>query len=128
MYQAAPIIAVVDDDESIRRSLNRLLRSAGLTVEMFATGEEFLKAADTHRLDCVILDLHMPELGGFDIQDRLVQANARIPVVILTGYDTPESRNRAQTAGVVAFLLKPVDGQVLIDAVKAAVADRFGKQ
>lgn len=117
-----PSVAVVDDEEPVRRALQRLLGSAGLEVTVFGSGEDFLAFAQTHAVDCVVLDLHMPLLSGFDVQDRLASTQAGIPVVVITAYDTPGSRDRVMAAGATAYFRKPVDGAALLDAVTAAVS------
>jgi FixJ family two-component response regulator len=115
-----PLIAVVDDEKAIRNAIRRLLRSAGLKVETFASGTEFLESLRNHLPDCVVLDLHMPEMDGFEIECRLAQTDLRVPVVVITGRDTPGDYERVIAGGAKAFLLKPVDGQVLLAGIAAA--------
>jgi FixJ family two-component response regulator len=116
-----PLIAVVDDDPFVRKALERLLRSAGLSVEAFASGVAFLESADDHEPDCVVLDLHMPEVSGFEVQSRLARAHAGVPVVVITGHDTPESRSRALGGGAKSYLTKPVDDEALLNAISTAM-------
>ncbi len=106
----------------MRRALERLLSSAGLKVKTFGSGDEFLVFVQAHRPDCLILDLHMPQLSGFDVQARLAESNADLPIVMITGHDTPASRERVMAAGALAYFRKPVDGQVLLDVIAEAVA------
>ena len=120
MSKEPPLIAVVDDEISVRKALNRLLRLAGLKVETFASGTEFLQSLGNHTPDCVVLDLHMPETDGFEIECQLAHSNLRVPVVIITGRDTPGDHERLIKGGATAFLLKPVDGQALLAAIAAA--------
>lgn len=115
-------VAVLDDEEPVRRALERLLRSAGLGVDVFATGEDFFARAGSLDPDCLILDLHMPGMTGFDVQARLIALHSSIPVVIITGHDTPEARARVDVAGAAAYLQKPVDEQALLDAIDLAIA------
>jgi FixJ family two-component response regulator len=115
------LIAIVDDEESVRVAMKRLMRSAGLNVETFPSGVEFLAALQTHRPDCVVLDLHMPLITGFEVQSHLAKRQPRVPVVVITGHDTPEARARALEGGAAAYLLKPVDDCMLLDAITAAV-------
>ena len=115
-------IAVVDDEESIRKALKRLMNSAGMDVDTYPSGVELFGALPTSKPDCIVLDLHMPVMNGFEVQDRLMQSGARLPVVVITGHDTPESRARAMAGGADAYLLKPIDDQVLIKAVVDAIA------
>ncbi|HKA36687.1 MAG TPA: response regulator [Thermoanaerobaculia bacterium] len=117
------MVAVVDDEESVRRALARLFRSAGLDVETYASGAAFLESLDTHSPDCVLLDLHMPSLNGFDVQARL---GKRVPVIVLTGHDTGESYKRAILAGAAAYLRKPVDDRTLLDTIAAVVDVKSG--
>ena len=114
-------VAIVDDDEAVRRALSRLVRSLGFEAEAFASGEEFLATLATRCPDCVVLDLHMPRVSGFDVQARLAEAGRRVPVIAITGYDSPEAQDRAIKGGASAYLRKPVDGQMLMDAIHAAV-------
>lgn len=116
----APVIAVVDDEKDIRLALHRLLRSAGFDVLTYASGEEFLRHAETMAPQCVLLDLHMHGGSGFDVQQSLANAKSRIPVVILTGNDTQANRAYALANGADAFLTKPVDDEMLIDAIVSA--------
>jgi FixJ family two-component response regulator len=118
------LIAVVDDEESVRKALQRLIRSAGFDVETFPSGAEFLTSMQHHEPACVILDLHMPGVNGFDVQDELNQARIHLPVVVLTGHDTPNARIRAMSQGAAAYLCKPVDESLLMRAIDEALARR----
>ena len=119
-------MAIVDDEESVRRAMGRLIRSAGIDVETFPSGAEFLQSLESHSPDCVVLDLHMPGLNGFEVQARLKESESRLPIVVITGHDTDESRERVTKAGVAAYLLKPVDEKILLDTISAAVAGNSG--
>lgn len=121
MTAIRPRIAIVDDEDSVCRALGRLLRAAGMEVETFCAGDEFLAELDRLHIDCVVLDLHMPVLSGFDVQRELVRCSSGVAVVVITGHDTPASAARARAEGVAAYLTKPVDEQVLLDAITAAV-------
>ena len=114
-------MAVVDDEEPIRRALCRLIRAAGFDVEAFSTGADFLASVEEHSPDCVVLDLHMPGVNGFDVQVRLADLAHTVPVVVITGYDTPEARERVLAAGATAYLRKPVDADTLLDAIASAL-------
>ena len=120
----APLLAVVDDDADVRVALTRLVSSAGFAVETFASGAEFLKSVDDHEPACVVLDLHMPEINGFDIQIALARDHPRIPVVVITGHDTAENRARARRFGARSYLCKPVDGDALLAAIDDALDSR----
>jgi len=111
----------VDDEESIRKALAHLLRSAGLEVETFASGIQFLESIPTRRPDCVVLDLHMPVMSGFEVQARLAESVKPVPVVIISGLDFADTHDRALAGQPIAYLRKPVDDQALLDAIKLAL-------
>jgi FixJ family two-component response regulator len=114
------LIAVVDDEEPIRKALSRLLRLAGFKIETFASGVEFLESLRNHAPDCLVLDLHMPVMDGFEVESQLTRGDFQIPVVAITGRDAPKDRERILELGVAAFLQKPLDGQILVAAINAA--------
>jgi FixJ family two-component response regulator len=115
------LVAVVDDDAEVRVALTRLLSSAGFATETFASGVEFVQSTSGHTPECVVLDLHMPGLNGFDVQQQLVDCHPELPVVIITGRDTAEARRRALSLGARAYLSKPVDGEALLLAIGEAL-------
>ena len=120
-----PLLAIVDDDADVRIALVRLVASAGFAVEGFATGVEFLLSIERHVPDCLILDLHMPGMSGFDVQAALARNRlVQIPVVVITGHDTAESRSRARDLGAHGYLPKPVDHEALLAAIEGAMSDR----
>lgn len=119
MENPTPLIAIVDDEESVRKALERLLRSAGMKARIFASGEEFLAEATVFQPDCVLLDVQMPGLSGFEVMDRL---RGSLPVVMITGNDSPERLAMAFKRGAAAYLPKPVDDHALIDAINGAIA------
>lgn len=121
MNAGKPVIAVVDDEPSICKALERLLRSADLTAKTFSGGEEFLLFLQTDKPDCVVIDLCMPGIDGFTLLERLAQMECKLPVIIITGDDSEETYARAMAAGIVAYLHKPVDGQTLLDAIVPAI-------
>jgi FixJ family two-component response regulator len=116
------LIAVVDDEESVCRALERLLRSVGFDVATFASGAAFLESDGRWRAACVVLDVHMPGLSGIDVQARLSAAAQEVPVVVITGRDSEEVRERALAAGAAAYLRKPVDDQTLLTTLATAMA------
>ena len=118
------LVAVVDDDESVRKALRRLLVASNLSVETFGSGDEFLASLCAHSPDCLILDLHMPGLTGLELQMQIARLGLRIPIVIITAYDESDTQAKCLLAGAAAYLQKPLDGQVLLDAVANAVGDR----
>ena len=111
------LVAIVDDDADVRIALMRLLSSAGFATETFASGVDFVHSVATHVPACVVLDLHMPGLSGFEVQQELVEHHPDVPVVILTGHDTAEAKRRALSLGAKAYLSKPVDDEALLLAI-----------
>lgn len=122
MSPAGPVVAVVDDESAVRKSMARLIRSAGLSVSTYASGAEFLASLAEHRPVCAIVDLHMPRMDGFDVIESLREQAVATPVILITGYDTPETRVRATKVGTAAYFRKPVDDEALL-AVIARFAD-----
>jgi FixJ family two-component response regulator len=116
------LIAVVDDEEPVRIALRRLLRSADLDVDTFASGADFIDSLETRTPDCVVLDLQMPQVDGFAVQRHLATAEGRPPVVVITGHDSEEAREQAHSNGASAYLRKPVDGGRLLQAIAAAIS------
>ncbi len=115
-------IAVVDDDESVCRALGRLMRSAGLQVETFSSGADFLDSLPTRRPDCLVLDLHMLGMTGFEVQAQLATIGALLPVIIITGQDSAEARGRALDGCPAGYFSKPVDGHVLLGAIESVLS------
>jgi FixJ family two-component response regulator len=116
-------IAVVDDEPAVCKAFERLLRAAKFEVNTFASGAAFLSSLSTRTPDCVVLDLHMPGVNGFDVQAQLAAgAAAKVAVVIITAHDSLAAQHRAMAAGAAAYLRKPVDARPLIDAIRAAIA------
>ena len=123
MTKAKPLIAIVDDEAPIRKALTRLVRSFGLEVESFPSGAEFLESLSARQPDCLVLDLHMPFVNGFEVQSRLNESLLHLPVVIITGHDSVETRARAMKRNPVAYLRKPVNDQVLLEAIELALGN-----
>ena len=117
-----PFIAVVDDEEPIRKALKRLLRAAGLEAEGYASGQAFLDGAAARRPDCVLLDLHMPSMSGEQVLSQIRKMSGRPPVVVITAHDTPETREQCLAAGAAAYLRKPLDDRLLLNAISAALS------
>lgn len=121
MSEQKPIVLVVDDDESVRKSLKGLIRSAGLNVETFASAQEFLASKLVDAPSCLVLDLRMPGMSGLDLQKQLVDLNIEIPIVFITGHGDIPTSVRAMKRGAIEFLTKPfVDGD-LLDAIDQAI-------
>ena len=116
-----PLIAVVDDDASVRKALGRLLRAAGFESRSFASGAEFLHACRRESPDCVVLDMHMPEMSGLEVLKRMNASGLFLPVVLITADDESGRCQRVLDEGAVSWLRKPVDGPHLIQRVEQAV-------
>jgi len=115
------VISIVDDDQSLRRSLRNLLTSVGFRVETFASAEDFLSSSEQENTGCLVLDLRMGGMHGLDLLRHLAATGSRIPVVILTAHGDDETRQRSLEAGAVAFLGKPFRPDTLLDAVRRAL-------
>ena len=116
-----PCVAVVDDEAQGRSALRRLLRLTDYEVEEFASGEAFLASLEARHPDCVVLDVHMPGLSGFDVQARLQATHADVPVIFITASDDPDLDRRAREAGGHKLLRKPFSNDELLAAVGAAL-------
>jgi FixJ family two-component response regulator len=122
--EEAPVIAIVDDDASVRQSTLRLIRSfGGYRAEAFGSGGEFLASPTVAETACLVLDVRMPGMDGLEVQGRLAESGARIPIVFLTGRATDDEEHRARCGGAVEFLRKPV-GKVTLLEVLQRVGDR----
>jgi len=123
------VIAIVDDDPSVRRGLQRLIRSMGWQVETFGSAQEFLDRPSSIAPNCLVLDLQLPGLSGLDLQKRMAEGGLEIPIVFLTGHGDIPASVRAMKAGAIEFLTKPVDEQELLKAIREAVErDRSSRQ
>jgi len=119
-----PLIAVVDDDDSVRESLRGLFRSVGFAAQGFASDAAFLQSNDLPRTDCVILDVRMPGMGGLELQRRLVASHPEMPVIFMTAHDDAPTRCLALSGGAVDYLIKPFSEEALLDAVRAALGSK----
>ncbi len=122
MTDPASIVYVIDDDPSVRKALGRLLKSAGIRAELFASAEEFLEYSLLDVPACVILDVRMPGLNGLDLQRALAAREANLPIVFITGHGDIPMTVRAMKAGALDFLIKPFNDRDLLDAVLRAIA------
>lgn len=111
-----PVVAIVDDDDSVRRSLLRVVRAAGYAAEGFASAREFLDWLPQGRAACLLLDVHMSEMTGFDLQDRLA-----VPIIFITAHDDAKTQERIAKSGAVGHLRKPYDEQTVLEAIRRAV-------
>ncbi|HEX5219016.1 MAG TPA: response regulator [Verrucomicrobiae bacterium] len=110
-------VAVVDDEASVRKALNRVLSASHISTHTYESGQQFLDSLASHKPDCVLLDLHMPGMSGHEVQSALGRVAASVPVIIITAFDDAEARTKCMTAGACAYLLKPLDEQVLLNAI-----------
>ena len=128
MTGAEPTVFVVDDDPSVRRSTERLVRTMGFDVRTFASAKEFLDRARVEGPACLVLDVRLPGRGGLDLQRELAQAGVRIPIIFITGHGSIPMTVRAMKAGAVEFLTKPVRPRDLLAAIGAAIERDRGAQ
>src|SRR5208337_3656512 len=113
-----PVISVVDDDDSVRESLQALIRSVGFQVNVFPSAEEFLNSNHLHNTDCLILDVRMPGMSGLELQGELKARRLKVPIIFMTAHESDEEvRARALRNGAVEYLIKPVSETVLLNAM-----------
>jgi FixJ family two-component response regulator len=119
MRNAAPTVVVIDDEDSVRKALVRLLRSADLQAVSFSSVRAFLADFESLEMDCLVIDLQMPDMTGLDLQRymRMVRPDVTVPVVIITAHDEPGTRERCYAAGVSAYLPKPVGAVALLGEI-----------
>jgi len=115
------LVAIVDDDDSVRSALQGLLKAVGLPAQAFASAEEFLKSGQLHQTACLIADILMPGMSGLELQAKLNAEHCRIPIIFITAHSDTKMRMQALRAGAVEFLAKPFDDEVLLDSVRAAL-------
>jgi FixJ family two-component response regulator len=121
MLQATPIVFVVDDDLSVRQSLELLIDSAGWQPETFASAQEFLHCPRVVAPSCLVLDMSLPDLNGLELQKRVALDRMDMPIIFITGYGDVSMTVRAMKAGAVEFLTKPFKHDVLLDAIRGAI-------
>ena len=115
------MVAVVDDDESFRAALERLLRSAGLRVQSFASAEDFLKSGKQHETGCLITDIRMPGMSGLELQAKLNADDLRIPTILISAHGDEKIRLQAMRGGAVKFFAKRFDDEILLESVRMAL-------
>jgi FixJ family two-component response regulator len=115
------VVAIVDDDEAVRRALLCTMKAAGLTARAFASAEEYLASGEQDETGCLIADIRMPGMSGLELQARLEADRRQIPILFISAHGDEEMRLRALRAGAVEFLAKPFDRKVLLDHVRAAL-------
>jgi FixJ family two-component response regulator len=121
MQRQTKLVAIVDDDLSMRSALQGLLKAVGMLSESFASAEEFLKSGQQHQAACLITDIRMPGISGLELQARLNAEHCKIPTIFITAHDDGQMRMRALRAGAVEFLAKPFDDEALLETVRAAL-------
>lgn len=120
MRSECPVVVVIDDDPSVRRAMDRLLRAQGFRVETFASGSEFL-LAPVGRWDCAVLDVKMPSVSGFEVMECLAARGSTLPVILVSGHGDGTMAMRAMQVGCASFLAKPFEDEALLDAVREAL-------
>jgi FixJ family two-component response regulator len=122
MARPQPVIAVLDDEPEMRKALRRLLTCRNLSVEEYACGNDLLSSLDSHLPDCLLLDLHMPELNGFEVLEAIRAGSKFVPTIVITAHDEPGMAERMRVLGVSACFKKPIDKTTLFPAIEAAIS------
>jgi FixJ family two-component response regulator len=117
------MIAVIDDDESYRVAVQRLLKSADLSVQLFDSAEAFLNSGQQHETGCLIADIRMPGMSGLELQSKLNSDHCPIPTIFITAHGDEKMRLQAMRGGAVKFLMKPFEGETLLEAVRVALTN-----
>jgi FixJ family two-component response regulator len=117
----AKLVAIVDDDDSMRSALQGLLKAVGLPAQAFASGEEFLRSGQQRLTGCLIADIRMPGMSGLELQAKLNSERCRIPTIFITAHGDANLRMQALRAGAVEFLAKPFDDEALLESVRGAL-------
>jgi FixJ family two-component response regulator len=125
-HNKAPLVAIVDDDRSVVEAVVSLIQSVGYKAKGFSSAEDFLKSRQLLNSACLILDVRMPSMGGFELQRRLAGTNCRIPIIFITSYDSEAVRIQASQAGAVGFLCKPFSQESLFEVVRTALTNQPG--
>lgn len=123
MRNSLPHLFIVDDDESVRRSLSRLARAAGFSSQAFSSAREFLEHVPFDSEGCLILDVRMPEMSGLELQDVLMARRSPLSIIFMSAIDNPEDRERAMKEGALGFLRKPFSEGDLMNLIRASAMD-----
>ena len=118
----SPSVVIVEDDASLSRALMRILRLGGIGATSYVSGEALLASDTLAGVGCLVLDVQLPEMSGFELRTRLATMTALPPVVFITAFDTPEARAQALAAGAAAFLTKPFSGRALLETIRRVLA------
>jgi len=121
MLTPLPVLAVLDDEPEMRKALRRLLNGRGFRVEEYASGNDLFAALDSHPPDCLLLDLHMTEVSGFEVLETFRSRQIHVPVIVITAHDEPGTADRVRSLGGCAYLKKPVDRDALFSAITEAL-------
>ena len=122
-----PQIYIVDDDDSVRRAMKRLFRSAGMEVRTFASAQEFLDFEYIDQNACMVIDIKLQGMSGLELYDELQARGSDSPVIFITGFDSPETRDQAKKAGAAGYFRKPIDDQALLDSIQWALTKQIPK-
>jgi FixJ family two-component response regulator len=114
-------IVIVEDDTGLNQAVSRLLRAAGFQVSSFGSASAALSSETLGQADCIVLDVHLPDMTGFELKQRLDDAGHSPPVIVITAHDDAHSRRRAQAIGAAAFLTKPFAGRALVDELTRVI-------
>ena len=117
-----PVVFVIDDDESVCRALRRLMKSVGFSVRTFTSAKDFLSQGCQNVLGCLVLDVRMPEMGGLEVQKRLVDSGSRMPIIFISAHEDLSTREQGLRTGAIAFLKKPFEDQVLIEKINSVLS------
>jgi FixJ family two-component response regulator len=115
------VLAVIDDDDSIRRAVGCLISSFGFAIEVFGSGEEFFLCGNPQEVSCIVLDFYMPGMSGLEVQKRLVELGSHVPLIFMTACRDERVRSRALAAGAVGFLFKPFSEEALLSGIYSAL-------
>ncbi|HZW81712.1 MAG TPA: response regulator [Candidatus Deferrimicrobiaceae bacterium] len=115
------MVAVIEDDESYRRAIQRLMKSAGFSVQSFGSAEDFLNSGRQHETGCLITDIRMPGMSGLELQAKLNADHCPIPTIFITAHGEEDMRLQAMRGGAVKFMVKPFDGAILLESVRVAL-------
>ena len=121
-------VAIVDDDTSLCHAMDRLLRAAGFQSVTYLSGEAFLEDAKRARPDCILLDIQLGGMSGFELQNLLLASGSTTPIIFITAHDDPETREQARQTNCVAYLRKTDPGQAVLDAIRCAVLPEQGRK
>ena len=118
-------VCIVDDDDSVRNALKRLIRCAGYKAKSFASAREFIDSQYYKRASILLLDQRMPEMSGLELQKYLIDSGVEMPIIFITSFDLDKTRQQAKQAGAIGYLQKPVDENALLDAIRVGLKQYF---